>query len=59
MSKGDNECFNCTKRHVGCHSTCQSYISFKKESERIREKKFEEKGLYNSLDFMSMRRKRR
>lgn len=36
-SKGnDAPCKNCSARNVGCHSTCESYISWKK---RFEEKK--------------------
>jgi len=33
MSK--NNCLNCTKRCIGCHSTCESYLKFKSERELI------------------------
>lgn len=26
-------CFQCQKRHVGCHSECEEYAEFKKESD--------------------------
>lgn len=25
-----NECKDCTRRHLGCHSTCESYIAYRK-----------------------------
>lgn len=25
-----NSCFNCTKRFIGCHATCDDYWKFKK-----------------------------
>lgn len=32
-----NKCLGCTERTVGCHSTCQSYLAFAEECERVRE----------------------
>ena len=32
-----NECMDCAKRHVGCHSTCEAYIAFAKEREEFRQ----------------------
>ena len=26
---------NCTKRHVGCHSTCKEYMAWKAEVDRV------------------------
>lgn len=31
-------CKECTNRHTGCHSTCDKYIEWSKENERIRDK---------------------
>lgn len=31
-------CKECTDRHIGCHSTCDKYIEWSKENERIRDK---------------------
>lgn len=25
----NNDCKDCTKRHVGCHATCESYAAFR------------------------------
>ena len=25
-----NPCYNCEKRHIGCHVTCDKYIEYKK-----------------------------
>lgn len=30
-------CKDCTERHVGCHSTCEKYISEKAENDRLRD----------------------
>lgn len=32
-------CLNCEKRKLGCHSSCDDYISFKKERQRMIEYK--------------------
>ena len=29
-------CFQCTDRELGCHATCQRYIEFTEECERVR-----------------------
>ena len=29
-----NACYNCTERHVGCHSTCEKYAEYQKELEK-------------------------
>lgn len=28
-----NQCKDCTKRHLGCHSTCEIYIAYRKEKD--------------------------
>lgn len=28
-----SQCRGCTKRQVGCHSTCESYLAYRKELE--------------------------
>lgn len=28
-----NQCKECAKRHLGCHSTCESYIEYRKEKD--------------------------
>lgn len=30
-------CKDCTKRHIGCHASCEDYIKQKTELDRIRE----------------------
>jgi hypothetical protein len=36
-------CKNCPNRKVGCHSTCQKYLDFRKEVDKINKIKFAEK----------------
>lgn len=31
-----NNCYHCTRRTAECHSTCEDYIKFKEEIERVR-----------------------
>lgn len=33
------ECLNCTKRHVGCHSECETYKLFRERLEKIKDAK--------------------
>lgn len=39
---GKAPCKNCTERHAGCHSQCEKYIAFARESEEIRQKRYSE-----------------
>lgn len=32
-----NTCWKCERRHVGYHATCEEYLAFKAEWEKIRE----------------------
>lgn len=34
------ECKDCTKRHLGCHSNCESYIQYRKEQDEKNYKEF-------------------
>lgn len=36
-------CLGCTKREVGCHSTCEDYIRYREERTEIRKKVYESK----------------
>ena len=35
-------CLNCERRAVGCHSTCEDYLGFKSEHERVAAARLEE-----------------
>lgn len=50
-------CFGCTRRHVGCHSTCGVYIEESKENERIRENKAKDRNDYTSKGAMKAKRR--
>jgi hypothetical protein len=41
-----NNCKGCTERIIGCHSTCQSYLVFAEDCERVRENRRNE-STYN------------
>lgn len=36
-------CKDCPNRQVGCHSTCEKYLDFRKEVDKINKTKFAEK----------------
>ena len=40
-------CLNCEKRHVGCHSSCEEYAEFKRNSSEQKEIKRKQKELQN------------
>ena len=40
-------CFNCEKRHVGCHSSCEEYAEFKRNSSEQKERKRKQKEHQN------------
>ena len=50
-------CKDCKTRHIGCHIDCESYISFKKEIEEIREKRYMANLIRNTLAENEIRRK--
>lgn len=36
-------CYNCEERQVGCHSTCESYKTFRAECDRLNDLKNKQK----------------
>lgn len=52
-------CKDCTDRHYKCHSTCENYIQFKKESDRIRDKRGETRELEYGFKLIETRRLKR
>ena len=40
----NTSCKNCTKRTIGCHSTCQEYLAYKQELNKQREEEKKSKG---------------
>lgn len=52
MDGKKSPCKGCDKREVGCHSTCEDYISFREAAEALREKiAFEKAKSYGSSYF--------
>ena len=39
MNGSKNPCYKCESRHVGCHSDCDMYIAWKKETCEVSEAK--------------------
>ena len=35
---GNNSCYGCKERHVGCHSSCPKYKAFKKSLKELKER---------------------
>ena len=55
-------CFNCEKRHVGCHSSCEEYAEFKRNFSDQKEISRNQKELQNIVKgyvFESRERQRR
>lgn len=42
-------CKDCPDRQLGCHSTCKKYLTYKEICETIREEKYNQAELENSL----------
>ena len=36
----DGPCYECTRRHIGCHARCADYIQFKTKLDEINKKRF-------------------
>lgn len=53
-------CKDCPNRQVGCHSTCEKYIVFRKERDELNElknkAKNDEKSYYSGYNRSSMKR---
>ena len=44
-----NPCGDCTKRHIGCHSKCKEYISWRAEWDKRKELERKQKEKENLL----------
>lgn len=52
MGNPKSPCKNCEKRAVGCHSSCEDYISFKERNDALRDHtNFEKAKMYGSSYF--------
>ena len=57
-----NPCRNCTKRVVGCHSTCKDYKDWKKEDQERKDIIYKNKNkerFYRSTATTKLHRKKR
>lgn len=55
-------CFNCEKRHVGCHFSCEEYAEFKRnfsEQKEIKRKQKERQNIVVNYIFESREKQRR
>ena len=48
-------CYGCQKRQLGCHSTCEEYLSFKAKTEAARGEKYTENEI-RTHEFEARRR---
>lgn len=54
--KPNAPCHNCPDRELGCHATCEKYISYKKELDEINAKIKKEALLYGYVHEYEKRR---
>ena len=54
-------CKNCEKRVLGCHSTCEEYLAYKKSVGEVKEKRREARQyhIYMSERFKQMQKEER
>lgn len=51
-----NPCYKCTDRQVGCHSKCEKYQQWKKESNKKRDAKFIDREYESYISYTIKRR---
>lgn len=51
----ENSCYNCTKRHIACHDSCEEYKQYKLEKERLSKAKEEQKLVADHFRYRYMR----
>ena len=49
-------CKDCTDRHIGCHSTCEKYIDFRKRCDKEREDRLRNSAMLNTIMYANHRR---
>lgn len=65
MAKIESPCLDCTDRHVGCHSECDKYLSYKidmtNQKAIVADNKARDNIIfsYKSQSIMRMRKKKR
>lgn len=47
-------CKDCSKRCVGCHSSCEEYLSFREELDEFNKKVAESKALVRDADYIRL-----
>lgn len=46
----NSPCMNCTNRHVGCHGTCERYITYRADLDELKDIRRKELMKQNDLD---------
>lgn len=54
----DCKCKGCTERHVGCHSECENYITFKEKLEQQNKQIKKEQMKHNLVSNINWNTKR-
>ena len=52
-------CLNCPDRYLGCHDTCQKYLTYRKEQDIVNTKRSKERRFEKEMDDYEKRRRRR
>lgn len=59
MSVYNNTCKGCEKRQIGCHGTCEKYLTWQSENEKRKEAVHKENDIKWALrDIIDRRRKK-
>lgn len=57
-SRKYNACFNCTERHIGCHSECEKYKEYRKiRDEELKDEHMKTQTKVKTLEEISYLRK--
>lgn len=57
MSRHFNACYKCPDRHLGCHKTCERYLSEKRKYDEMRERK--KKDMHVDMMLYEIEKKKR
>lgn len=52
-----NNCLHCEKRYLGCHLTCESYLKYKEQLEKIKTNKRNYRLLHTGRSYYKMENK--
>ena len=53
-SRRANPCYECTDRHLNCHSDCKAYLAWRKkldEEKALRDKELQKKWLWRTKNW--------